>query len=191
MKSKSLFSLVLLCASGLALAQQGGIGAIKIEPASVAPGKEVKITITAEGEAPTFCGMVVTYSDGSEARNVKIDSSEQKFPVSFGKSFAKPGTYTVKAEGKKITTHFPCIGKAEATVTVGGGTAAAAAPVKAAAPSCPEGWKMAGKPGKAGDYSCKGGKGAMAPKDPMPCAAGLEAYSDAKAMKMGCRKAKK
>lgn len=188
MKSKSLFAIALLCASGLVLAQQGGIGAIKIEPASVAPGKEVKITITAEGEAPTFCGMVVTYSDGSEARNVKIDSSEQKFPVSFGKSFAKPGTYTVKAEGKKITTHFPCVGKAEATVTV---TGAAAAPAKAAAPSCPEGWKMAGKPGKAGDYNCKGGKGAMAPKEPTPCAAGLEAYSDAKAMKMGCRKAKK
>ena len=41
-------------ASTLALAQQGGIGAIKVEPSPVRAGQEVKITISAEGEAPRF-----------------------------------------------------------------------------------------------------------------------------------------
>ncbi len=184
---KSILGIVLAVSSGLVLAQSGGIGALKFDPSPAEAGKEVKITISAEGEASNNCGMVVHFDDGSESRNIKIDGRENKFPVTIAKTYAKPGTYSIKAEGKKVTTHLPCVGKAEAKLTVEG----AAAPAKAAGPSCPEGWKMIGKPGKAGNFGCKAGKGAMMPKEPMTCAAGLEPYANQKAKQLGCRAPKK
>jgi hypothetical protein len=177
-----LFGLV----STLAFAQQGGIGAVKVEPNPAKVGQEVKITIAAEGEAPAFCGMVVHFDDGSESRQVKIDGKEGKFPVTITKTYAKAGSYSIKAEGRKITTHFPCVGNATAKLTVEG----AAAPAKAAAPACPEGYKMSGKAGKAGDFSCKGGKDAKAPAQPLACGDGLEYFSNDKSKQLGCRKAK-
>lgn len=184
MKLESGFALALF--ASVAFAQQGGIGSVKVEPNPAQAGKEVKITITAEGEAPGFCGMVVHFDDGSESRNIKVDGKENKFPVSFGKTYAKPGTYMIKAEGKKITSHFPCTGTATAKLVVEG-AAAAATP---SAPACPEGWKMSGKPGKAGNFICKAGKGAAKPKEPLTCAAGLEYFADDKARQLGCRKPK-
>lgn len=181
-------SLALCLASTLACAQQGGIGAVKIEPNPARAGQEVKITISAEGEASQFCGMVVHFDDGSESRNVKIDSSEAKFPVSFGKTFAKPGTYSIKAEGKKITTHFPCVGAATTKLVVEAAPAAAKAAAVAAV--CPDGYKMLGKPGKGGDFACKGGKGAVAPAKPLACGDGLEYFNNEKAQQVGCRKPK-
>ena len=46
-------------ASTLAFAQQGSIGEVKLAPNPARAGQEVKITISAEGETPTFCGVVV------------------------------------------------------------------------------------------------------------------------------------
>lgn len=183
---KSILGIVLAAASGLVLAQSGGIGGLKFDPSPAQAGKEVKITISAEGE-PNFCGMEVHFDDGSESRNIKVDGRETRFPVTIAKTYAKPGTYSIKAEGKKITTHFPCVGKAEAKLVVEG----AAAPAKATAPSCPEGWKMMGKPGKAGNFGCKAGKGAMMPKDPLTCGAGLESYANEKTKQIGCRAPKR
>lgn len=176
-------SLLLVMASTLSFAQQGGIGALKIEPASARAGQEVKITVSADGEAPSYCGMVVHFGDGSESRNFKIDGNEAKFPVSFSRTFAKPGTFTVKAEGMKVTTHFPCMGKATASVVV-------EAAAEAAKPACPQGYKMIGKAGKAGDFSCKGAKGAAAPAKTMACADGLEYFANDKTAQLGCRKPK-
>jgi hypothetical protein len=172
-------------ASTLALAQSGGIGAIKVEPSPARAGQEVKITISAEGEAPAFCGMEVDFGDGSESRNIKISSDHNKFPVTLTKIYAKPGSYRVKAEGKKITTHLKCPGKAKVGLVVEAGPAA-----KTAAPACPEGYKMTGKAGKAGDFTCKGGKGATAPAKPMACADGLEYFVNDKSQQLGCRKVK-
>ncbi len=177
-----LFGLV----STLAAAQQGGIGAVKIEPNPAKAGQEVKITIAAEGETPTFCGMVVHFDDGSESRQIKIDSKDAKFPVTITKTYAKAGSYSIKAEGRKITTHLPCVGNATAKLTVEG----AAAPAKGTAPACPEGYKMIGKAGKAGDFSCKGGKNAKALAQPLACGDGLEFFSNDKSKQLGCRKAK-
>ena len=179
-------SLILGLASTLAFAQQGGIGTVKVEPNPARAGQEVKITIAAEGEAPAFCGMVVHFDDGSESRNVKIDGKEGKFPVSISKTYAKAGSYSIKAEGKRITTHFPCVGTATAKLVVEPGPAAAAATT----PTCPQGYKMVGRMGKAGDFSCKGGKGAMAPAKPLGCAMGLEYFANDKARQVGCRKMK-
>jgi len=181
-------SFVLTLASTLAFAQQGSIGAVKVDPNPARAGQEVKITIAADGEAPSFCGMVVHFDDGSESRNVKIDSNEAKFPVTIAKTYAKAGTYSIKAEGRKITSHFPCMGTATAKLVVEAPPAAAQPVV--AAPACPEGYKLIGKTGKAGDFSCKGGKGATAPAKALACADGLEYFANDKAKQVGCRKAK-
>jgi hypothetical protein len=173
-------------ASTLAFAQQGSIGAVKIDPNPAKAGQEVKITISADGETPTFCGMVVHFDDGTESRNIKIDGNEGKFPYSFGKTFAKAGSYSIKAEGKKITTHFPCVGAATTKLVVEGAPVAA----QPAAAACPDGYKMSGKKGKAGDFSCKGGKGVAAPAKPLACGEGLEYFANDKAKQVGCRKLK-
>ena len=187
---KTPLSLVLAMASTFAFAQQSGIGAVKVDPNPVRAGQEVKITISAEGEAPAFCGMVVHFDDGSESRQVKIDGKEGKFPVTIAKTYAKAGSYSIKAEGRKVTTHFPCVGAATAKLVVEADPAAAKTDAKPAAAVCPDGYKMLGKAGKAGDFACKGGKGAAAPAKPMACAAGLEYFANDKARQVGCRKAK-
>lgn len=181
-------SLVLSLASTLAFAQSGGIGAVKLDPNPARAGQEVNITIAAEGEAPGFCGMVVHFDDGSESRNIKVDGRENKFPVTISKTYAKAGTYSIKAEGRKITTHFPCVGAATAKLVVE--AAPAVARSAATKPACPEGYRMLGKPGKAGDFLCKGGKGAVAPAKPLACAEGLEYFANDKAKQLGCRRIK-
>ncbi len=178
--------LILGLVSSLGFAQQGGIGAVKVEPNPAKAGQEVKITISAEGETPSYCGMVVHFDDGSESRQIKIDGNEGKFPATISKTYAKAGTYSIKAEGRKITTHFPCVGTATAKLVVEGAAAAA----KPAAPACPEGYKMTGKVGKAGDFSCKGNKESKAPAQPLQCGEGLEYFSDGKSKQVGCRKPK-
>lgn len=183
---KTPLSLVLAMASTCIFAQQSGIGAVTVAPNPVRAGQEVKITISAEGEAPAFCGMVVHFDDGSESRQVKIDGKEGKFPVVIARTYARAGSYSIKAEGRKITSHFPCVGAATAKLVVAADPAASR-PVAAA---CPDGYKMLGKAGKAGDFTCKGGKGASAPAKPLACAAGLEYFSNDKAKQTGCRKAK-
>jgi hypothetical protein len=187
MKHKLVLALGL--ASTLAFAQQGSIGEVKLAPNPARAGQEVKITISAEGETPTFCGMVVHFGDGSESRNVKIDSNEAKFPFTFTRTFAKAGTYSIKAEGRKVTTHFPCIGTATANLVVEAAPAPVAAQPAVAA-ACPDGYKMSGKKGKAGDFSCKGGKGVAAPAKPLACGEGLEYFANDKARQLGCRKVK-
>ncbi|MCF8178855.1 MAG: hypothetical protein K9J74_10140 [Sulfuritalea sp.] len=187
---KSIPGLVLIIVVSLlsapAIAQQSGIGSVKVTPNPVRAGQPVDITISADGEAPSYCGMVVHFDDGSESRNIKIDSSESLFPVSIAKTYAKAGKYSIKAEGKKITNHFPCVGSAKATLVVEAAPAAPSATSPAAA--CPKGYKMIGRMGKAHDFSCKGGKGAKAPETILPCANGLEYFFNAKTRQLGCRK---
>ena len=65
-----------------------------------------------------------------------------------------------------------------------------AAAKPAAAAECPQGYKMTGKAGKAGDFTCKGGKDAMAPAKPLACADGLEYFANTKSQQLGCRKIK-
>lgn len=174
-------------AATLAFAEQGGIGAIKVEPSPVRAGQEVRITISAEGEAPAFCGMEVHFGDGSDSRNVKIDGKTNKFPVVIAKTYDKPGTYGIKAEGKRITTHLKCLGKAKTKLVV---EAAPAAAKPAVVAECPQGYKMTGKAGKAGDFSCKGSKGARAPAKALACAEGLEYFANDRSQQLGCRKMK-
>lgn len=170
-----------------AFAQTGGIGAVKIEPATAKAGQEVKITVSAEGEAPGFCGLRIEFGD-SDSRDIKIDGRDSKFPITVSKTYAKGGTYEVKARGKTVTTHGRCPGEASAKVTVEAAAPAAAPVAKAEGPACPEGYAMKGKPGKAGDFTCAAGKGAKKPEKVLECKDGLEYFQTKSSL--GCRKVK-
>lgn len=193
---RTLATLLVLASAG-SLAQQGGpLSTLKFDPAMPRAGQEVKITVGTDGEPPALCGLVVHFDDGTESRQFKINGSDNRLPLTFGKVFAKPGSYSIKAEGRKITSHFPCVGVAQQTLTVEAVPAAAApAPAAAAAtaakpagPACPEGYALKGKAGKAGDFTCSAGKGAKKPEKVMDCGDRLE-YFQTKAA-LGCRKPK-
>jgi hypothetical protein len=173
-----------IACSGPALAQQsGGIGSVTVSPSPAKVGQPVTITVNAEGDAPKFCGLTIEFGD-SEARDLKVGSNQGtvQFPVIQTKTFNRPGTFNIVAKGKKVTTHLPCQGKAETKIVIEG-----AAPAVAAA-TCPNGYKLQGKLGKAGDFSCKAGKGAKAPERTLSCKDGLE-YFQTKS-NLGCRKVK-
>jgi len=195
-KMKFAFVVLGLAASSLALAQQGGgIGGIKLDSAKAKVGQALSVTVNHDGEAPAFCGMALDFGDG-EVRDLKVETHNGGLPRTESKTYAKPGSYTVKAYGKKVTSHLPCLGKAEAGLSVEAvaptaqvAPAAQAAPAKAAGPVCPEGYKMQGKAGKAGDFNCKAGKGAKTPEKMLECPDKLEYFQSKTAL--GCRKAGK
>lgn len=176
---------VVLSLSFAAPTYADGINSVRVEPSSAQAGQEVKITVAAEGDGTQFCGLRIEFGDG-ENTDIKIASSEKQFPVTVSKIYAKPGNYTVKARGKTVTTHARCPGSAETTVTIAAAAASSVAP--AAGPSCPEGYALQGKPGKAGDFTCKAGKGAKKPQKVMDCGEKLE-YFQGKTT-LGCRQPK-
>lgn len=184
MSTRMFAAVIALTFAAVSAAQADGISSVKIDPASATVGDEVKITVTAEGEGTQFCGLRIEFGDGTNS-DIKIASSEKQFPVTVTKTYAKAGAYTVKARGKTVTTHARCPGSAEASVTV---AAAASAPLPAAASACPEGYALQGKAGKAGDFSCKAGKGAKKPEKVLDCAEGLEYFQTKNTL--GCRKLK-
>lgn len=167
-------------------AHADGISSVKIDPSTAKAGQEVKIMVTAEGDGIQFCGLRIEFGDG-ENSDIKIASGEKQFPLTVSKTYAKPGNYTIKARGKTVTTHARCPGSAEATITVAAATTlSSAAPITG--PTCPEGYALQGKPGKAGDFTCKAGTGARKPEKVMDCGDKLEYFQTRTAL--GCRQVK-
>lgn len=97
------------------------IGAIEA-PASAKPGTAVAVTVKASEEGNAWCGMRVDFGDGG-SEQVKIDG-DNKFPVALQHTYAKAGTYTIKATGQDITTHKHCPGEASAKIQIASGDAA-------------------------------------------------------------------
>ena len=93
------------------------IGAINV-PKTLKPGESAQIRIDAKKEGNSGCGMVVNFGDGSEARQVKVNSDGVKFPVTVEHTYKKAGKYTVSVKGKEITTNKECKGSASATIQV-------------------------------------------------------------------------
>lgn len=172
----------LACFATATFAQQGALSTLKFDPPVPKAGQEVKITVGVDGEPPSFCGLVVYFGDGSDTK-YKIDSQENKLPLTISKVYPNPGVYKVKAEGRKVTTHFPCVGVVEQQLTVTATTSAVKESV------CPENYSLKGKIGKAGDFSCAANKGAIKPEKILNCNDGLEYYQTKTSL--GCRKARK
>ena len=162
-----LFSTALALASSAAFAVNK-IEGVKIESANVKAGTPVTITVSGDETQGNNCGFRINYGDG-DGLDVKVVDKGQ-FPRTFNKTYARPGTYTVSVEGKRVTTHFACSGSAKVTLVVeasaqatattpAAAPAPAAAPgvapaVKAAAPSCPVGYQ-ASYAAKDGSFQCR------------------------------------
>ena len=188
MKIASLTAALLFAFTGSAFAVSGGIDSIKAEPNPAKVGQPVKITVSGDTAESTLCGLLTMFGDGKDERS-SVGGKDGPFPKTATYTYAKPGTYIVKAEGRKVGMSFGCPGTAEAKLVVEAAPAAAAGTGAAAAgPVCPEGYKMRGKVRKAGDFTCSAGKGAKKSEKVMDCADGLE-YFQTKTT-LGCRKAK-
>ncbi|MBU0750597.1 MAG: hypothetical protein KJ787_01105 [Gammaproteobacteria bacterium] len=185
MKIATLASALLLAAAGPAFAADN-IEGIVLEPNPARVGQPVTITVTGDSSAAVYCGLKVGFGDGSDQRLVVGD--KEPFPKVTTHSYAAPGSYTVRADGTKVDGRFGCTGKVKVQLVVEAPPAAAmpAKATKAAGPACPEGYKMKGKAGKKGDFTCAAGKGAKKPEKVMDCADGLE-YFQTKSQ-LGCRK---
>ena len=201
MKRTFLIATALAMVSSAAFATNK-IEGVKIEPASIKAGSSVTITVTGDETQGNNCGLRINYGDG-DGLDVKIVNKDQ-FPRTFTKTYTKPGTYTVSAEGKKVTTHFGCTGNAKATLVVealppapapvaapAATPAAVPAPAakpaaKAVGPSCPVGYQ-ASYVAKDGSYQCRQIPDAPTRATRTACADGYQAGATAKDGSFACR----
>ena len=87
-------------------------------PKTLKPGEAAQIRIEAKKEGNSGCGMVVTFGDGTEARQFKMNSDGVKFPLTVEHTYKKAGKYTVSVQGRQITTNKECKGSASTTIQV-------------------------------------------------------------------------
>lgn len=183
---KTLVGALIGCVTAtLGVAWANTISGVRVDPAAPEAGKPVKIVI--EGQASN-CGLYVDYGDGY-SDNIKIGDREGTLPRELTHAYAKPGHYTLKVVGKKITTRLPCDGSAQASLTVAGKPAVAAtapsASGAAATATCPEGWRLLGKVARDGSFRCA----AQAPAAGLNCPGKLKSFE--KDGVIGCGRAGK
>ena len=87
-------------------------------PKTLKPGEAAQIRIDAKKEGNSGCGVVVNFGDGSEARQIKVNSDGVKFPLTVEHTYKKAGKYTVQVRGKEITTNKECKGSASTTIQI-------------------------------------------------------------------------
>ena len=87
-------------------------------PKTVKSGQPVRILIEAKKEGGAGCGMVLRFGDGAE-QQFKINHEGVKLPLVVEHVYKKDGKYTVRAQGREITTSKECKGSASATIQVG------------------------------------------------------------------------
>jgi hypothetical protein len=88
-------------------------------PKTIKTGEAARILIESKGEGGAGCGMTVSFGDGSEDKQFKMNQDGVKFPMAVEHVYKKAGKYTVKARGTLITTNKECKGSASATIQVG------------------------------------------------------------------------
>lgn len=192
MKNTSIIAAGLIAAAGSAFAADHFSG-ISASPNPARVGQPVTITVSGDNDPSIYCGLKINFGDGKDERKL-VGQADGPFPKSATYTYANPGTYTIRADGVKVDGRFGCTGKVMAQLVVEPApkpAAAAAAPAKgakAAGPACPEGYKLKGKAGKAGDFTCSAGKGAKKPEKVMDCGDKLEYFQTKTAL--GCRKPK-
>lgn len=194
MNTMNKFSLILACAmvGAAGTAHAGKIGAVRVEPASIQAGDQVKVTV--DGEDEGVCGLRVEYGTG-DVDVTKMSKDKDNFPRSFMHKYNQPGTFTITAKGGRDGSTFGCTGEAKATVTVTApppkpaAPAAAAAATAAPAPTCPDGFVLnkASVNKKTGAFSCNAKKGAQLPSGGMTCPPNTAYYTNTAGTLLGCK----
>lgn len=157
---------------------------VKVDPATAEPGKPVTITAAFDISGGLNCNVRFNFGDGA-SQDQKVNQ-EKDANLSVQHSYAKAGTYTVKVEPKTKLPALKCLGKnQEAVVKVVAPAPAGAA----AAPSCPDGWKLDKKSvnKKSGAYTCTAKAGTAAPASHAACPGSLSYFENSKKGQLGCK----
>ncbi len=168
---------------------------VKVEPAQIRAGESAKITAGFEVSGGINCGLRLHFGDGAQM-DYKINQASD-VPLVVTHAYTKPGTYEIKAEPKRNGMILGCMGKNQTSaLTVAGGAAAAAGagtpakgPTKAAAPNCPDGWKLdaASVNRKTGAFNCTAKPGTAVPATRLACPGDLGYHENPKKGVLGCR----
>jgi hypothetical protein len=179
---------------------------LKVVPTQVKVGEAVQATVNFDVGAVTNCGLHIVWGDGAVLES-KINQA-QDVPTIASHQYAKPGTYTIVAEPKRVGSVLKCNGKNQKVVVTVAAAPVAAAPVAPAAPAvaaapaapgaaapaqtssdlCPTGWKLAKSGVKPnGAFTCTAAKKTKVPKEEIMCVEKLKYFADSKSGQLGCR----
>jgi hypothetical protein len=182
------------------------VTSLKVEPLQAKVGEAVKATVDFDVGAVVNCGLHIVWGDGAVLES-KINQA-QDVPTIASHQYAKPGTYTIVAEPKRVGSVLKCNGKNQKTVVTIAAAPVAAAPVAPAAPVavapaaaatapakeqvsadlCPTGWKLAKSGVKpSGAFTCTAAKKTKVPKEEIMCVEKLKYFADSKSGQLGCR----
>lgn len=193
MKATSIAAVALL-ALFASQAQAQKMTGISVDKAQAQAGQPVTATVALEtADNLAHCGLMINWGDGA-TEDIKIFKMEH-VPVVRQHTYAKPGSYNITAEAKKVTSHLGCQGKkVSAKVDVAAAAKAAAAPAATAtaakpASHCPDGWKLDAKSvnKKTGAFTCKAKVGTPLPEKKLECAGETGYFENAKKGQIGCR----
>lgn len=172
------------------------VAGIKVEPAQVRPGDNVKITVNFDVSGGINCGLRVHFGDGN-TQDYKINQ-QKDVPLVVARQYAKAGEFRVKAEPKTQGMTMKCGGKNQgATLRVVAPAApvatAAAVAGKQAAPApasqCPPDWTLVPKSAnrKTGAFTCTAKAGTKLPDARLTCPGELSYFENAKKRQLGCK----
>jgi PKD domain len=185
---RSQFAALLLAAAALPAAAQTFSG-VKVEPATAKVGEPVTITGTFDSAGNPNCNLRVDFGDGNN-KNFKINQ-EKDVPLVTTHTYAKPGNYKISILPRTSLPMIKCKGgDQKAMLKVEAPMAVAAAPMaKAAAATCPDGWKLgaAGVSKKSGAYTCTAKAGTALPATKPECPAPLGYFENKSKGQLGCR----
>lgn len=171
------------------------IADVKVEPANAKVGEPVTITATFDDASNPNCNARVHFGDGA-SHDFKINQPKD-VPLVTRRTYAKPGTYTVRVEGKTALPTLKCVGKTKSAVVkvaapppappvppVG---AAAAAPT--GAPACPSGWTLDANSvnKRTGAFTCSAKAGTTLPMARLDCPGALTYFENKTKPQLGCR----
>jgi hypothetical protein len=188
--SKPLLPLLPLLALAFAFgaAQAQTLKSVAVEPATAQPGQPVSITTEFDISKGLNCNVRLNFGDGT-SEDLKVNQ-EKDARMTVSHTYAKPGSYTVKAEPKTALPVLKCLGRSQtAAVTVAAPTPVAATTGAAAGPQCPPGWTLDRRSVRrnTGAFDCRAKAGTPVPQDRLACPGILGYYENAKRGRIGCR----
>jgi hypothetical protein len=166
---------------------------IKVEPAQIAAGESVRITVSFDVEVGINCGLRLRFGDGRTA-DYKI-SQQKDIPLTVARTYSAAGDYEIAAEPRTVAPALKCNGNVQSVTLKVAATGAGPAPAgkgdKRAGsakpdPHCPDGWALMRRSvKKSGAYTCRAEPGTRAVK--LECPAELNYFENRKKGWIGCR----
>ncbi len=183
---KVLLAALLACTA--LVAQSQTLTSAKMEPAEIKAGEKSTLTASFElKDNAVNCNVRVEFGDGA-AENFKLNQAKD-VPLVATHTYAKAGDYTVNVLPRTKLPMLKCNGGDHTAMLKVVAPVAAAPAGAAAAPTCPEGWKLDKKSvvKKTGAYTCTAKVGTAAPAGKLSCPGTLGYFENTKKGQLGCR----